>query len=162
MSIDKICVICGKHFLASRIDTKYCGRACQNKAARERARAGIDATVRICSKCEKEFHVIDSGYNRRYCYDCVPKTHKTGAEARNRIKTWALEYKGAKCELCGYDKCSEALEFHHLNPNDKDFSISDRDLVLDWGIIKKELDKCILVCSNCHREIHSKQRGENV
>ena len=51
----------------------------------------------------------------------------------------------------------EALEFHHLNPNEKDFIISDRNLILDWNIIKKELDKCELVCANCHREIHSKE-----
>ena len=162
MSIIKQCLVCGKEFTATRRDTKYCGRACQSKAARERAKAGIDTTIQICSKCGKEFRIIDSGYNRRYCYDCVPKTHKTGAEARNRIKIWALEYKGTKCEICGYNRCIDALEFHHLNPNEKDFSISDRSLILDWEPIKKELDKCILVCSNCHREIHHKQKGENI
>ena len=155
-------MVCGKEFAATRRDAKYCGRACQSKAARERAKAGIDTTIRVCSKCGKEFRIIDSGYNRRYCYNCVPKTHKTGAEARNRIKIWALEYKGTKCEICGHNRCIDALEFHHLNPNEKDFSISDRSLILDWELIKKELDKCILVCSNCHREIHHKQKGENI
>ena len=67
-----------------------------------------------------------------------------------------MEYKGSKCEKCGYNKCSEALEFHHKNPEEKDFNLSDRNLILDWQEIKKELDKCILVCANCHREIHAK------
>ena len=49
----------------------------------------------------------------------------------------------------------EALDFHHINPEEKDFMLSDRNLILDWNEIKKELDKCILVCSNCHREIHA-------
>ena len=47
-----------------------------------------------------------------------------------------------------------ALDFHHLNPKEKDFNLSNRNLNMDWDVIKEELDKCILVCSNCHREIH--------
>lgn len=93
-----------------------------------------------------------------YCYDCLPEEHYTGAQLRNCIKKWALEYKGNKCEICGYNKCEEALEFHHLNPNEKDFCISDRDIKLNWLKIKEELDKCQLVCANCHREIHSKEK----
>lgn len=93
-----------------------------------------------------------------YCYDCLPEEHYTGAQLRNRIKKWALEYKGNKCEICGYNKCEEALEFHHLNPNEKDFCISDRDIKLNWLKIKEELDKCQLVCANYHREIHSKEK----
>ena len=74
---------------------------------------------------------------------------------RDIIKSWAIEYKGKKCEICGYSRCQEALDFHHLNPKEKDFSISDRNLpTSDWPRIKNELDKCILVCANCHREIH--------
>jgi predicted HNH restriction endonuclease len=59
-------------------------------------------------------------------------------------------------DTCGYSKCESALEFHHLNPNEKDFNISSiRQLSNFTEKIKNELDKCILVCSNCHREIHS-------
>ena len=64
-----------------------------------------------------------------------------------------LEYKGKQCIICGYSKCIQALDFHHLH--DKDFNLSDRNLKLDWIEIKKELDKCIVVCANCHREIHA-------
>lgn len=77
---------------------------------------------------------------------------------RRLIKKWALEYKGNHCELCGYNKCIDALEFHHLDPNQKDFSISDRDIKLDWEKIKNELDKCILICANCHRELHAHEK----
>ena len=62
---------------------------------------------------------------------------------------------GGKCQECGYNKNIAVLEFHHINPDEKDFSISDRNIKLDWEKIKKELDKCVLVCSNCHREIHA-------
>ena len=73
---------------------------------------------------------------------------------RKRKKVELVEYKGGKCEKCGYSKCVNALEFHHLDPNEKDFGISGKTWSLER--LKKEVDKCILLCSNCHREIHSK------
>ena len=72
---------------------------------------------------------------------------------RKRTKERAVNYKGGKCILCGYDRCIKALDFHHLNPKEKDFSIS-KNCNKAWDKVKIELDKCILVCSNCHREVH--------
>jgi DNA-binding CsgD family transcriptional regulator len=72
---------------------------------------------------------------------------------RKRLKERAVEYKGGMCECCGYDRAIEALEFHHKNPNDKDFHPSGKSI--SWVRMKKEIDKCIMVCANCHREIHS-------
>lgn len=63
-----------------------------------------------------------------------------------------IEYKGGCCEVCGYNKCSAALEFHHKDPKGKDFAISSHSYSFEK--MKKEVDKCMLVCSNCHREIH--------
>lgn len=77
------------------------------------------------------------------------------AKRRKKIRQMALEYKGAKCEQCGYDRCREALEFHHRDLAMKDFSISSRGYTRSWARVKEELDKCILVCANCHREIHA-------
>jgi hypothetical protein len=68
-------------------------------------------------------------------------------------KKKAVQYKGGKCERCGYDKFYGALDFHHLNPNEKEFDWSQLKS-FSWNIIQNELDKCICVCSNCHREIH--------
>jgi 5-methylcytosine-specific restriction endonuclease McrA len=73
-------------------------------------------------------------------------------EWRKRTKLKLIEYKGGKCEICGYDKCTRALEFHHKNPKEKDFQISGKSLSFDK--LKVEVDKCMLVCSNCHCEIH--------
>jgi hypothetical protein len=72
---------------------------------------------------------------------------------RQKLKERAIEYKGGECIKCGYTKCNRALEFHHLDPNEKDFTFGYYK-VLSWDKIIPELDKCILVCSNCHREIH--------
>ena len=72
---------------------------------------------------------------------------------RKRVKIRLVEYKGGKCQCCGYNNCIEALEFHHLNPAEKDFTISGTSK--SFESLKKEADKCILVCSNCHKEIHA-------
>lgn len=77
---------------------------------------------------------------------------KSVVEWRKRVKIKLVEYKGGECSKCGYKKSLKALEFHHLDPSEKDFTISGKS----WSFerLKKEVDKCILVCSNCHIEIH--------
>jgi hypothetical protein len=72
---------------------------------------------------------------------------------RNRTKLKLIEYKGGKCCKCGYSKpIYNAYDFHHRDPNIKDFSISGKS----WSYekLKLEVDKCDLVCKNCHAEIH--------
>jgi hypothetical protein len=71
---------------------------------------------------------------------------------RKFLKKKALEYKGCKCILCGYHKCDAALHFHHVNGFDKEKGISR---IRSWKKMVLELDKCVLVCSNCHSEVHS-------
>jgi len=80
---------------------------------------------------------------------------------REDVKKMAIAYKGGECSICGYNKCVAALEFHHLNPNEKDFGISAKGYTRSWEKIKEELDKCIMVCANCHREIHESDNVEN-
>lgn len=72
------------------------------------------------------------------------------------IKEKMILYKGGKCSRCGYNRCNAALEFHHLDPQQKSFSLASNHS-RSWKTIQKELDKCILVCSNCHREINDEQ-----
>ena len=78
---------------------------------------------------------------------------KAVARRRRRLREMALEYKGGKCVFCGYAKYSGALDFHHLS--NKSFGLSERGLTRSWKKICEELDKCILVCANCHREVHA-------
>ena len=73
---------------------------------------------------------------------------------RKKLRKMAIEYKGGKCIICEYDKCNAALEFHHLNKKDKKFGLSMNGITRSWEKTKKELDKCVLLCANCHREIH--------
>lgn len=73
-------------------------------------------------------------------------------EWRRRTKRRAVEYKGGKCQLCGYDKCMRALVFHH--PSAKSFGLACGGITRAWEKLRKELDKCVLLCLNCHGEVH--------
>jgi hypothetical protein len=76
---------------------------------------------------------------------------------RQNTKKRMLYAMGSCCQLCGYNKCPDALEFHHIDPHSKKFSFgSVRANIKGWKILVEELRKCILVCSNCHKEIHAK------
>jgi len=79
------------------------------------------------------------------------------SELRREVKLKCIEYKGGKCIKCGYDKCPSALIFHHINPNEKDFGISESGYSRSFEKCKPELDKCILVCNRCHAEIHHEE-----
>lgn len=100
----------------------------------------------------------------RYTLVCMPdkRTYadraeylkKAVAKRRKEIKAKAVIYKGGQCILCGYHKAIAALEFHHVNPKTKSFGISGQGLTRAWKQVKQEADKCVLLCANCHREVH--------
>lgn len=87
-------------------------------------------------------------------YRCRQCSVDNVTEWRRRIKTRAVEYLGGCCKYCGYNKYFGSLEFHHPN-NDKDFGLSQSGITRSWDRVRKELDKCELVCRNCHAEIHA-------
>ena len=78
---------------------------------------------------------------------------------RKKLKKDLVEYKGGKCENCGYNKCVAAMDFHHKDPKEKDFGLSCNGHTYSWKKITKEADKCLLLCSNCHRELHEEMNG---
>ena len=81
---------------------------------------------------------------------------------KERNKHAYIEYKKMLCNLkingcaiCGYNRCPAALEFHHSNPEDKNFGLGMFSMGKKDERIVEELNKCILLCANCHREIHT-------
>lgn len=72
---------------------------------------------------------------------------------RFEIKLMAISYLGGSCASCGYNKCPAALVFHHVNPENKEFTFGGHH-GLSFQRIKNELDKCVLLCNRCHAEHH--------
>jgi 5-methylcytosine-specific restriction endonuclease McrA len=73
-------------------------------------------------------------------------------------KERAVLHMGGGCTRCGYDQSSSALEFHHVTPSEKEYAW-DELRKMSWDRILAELEKCVLVCANCHREVHDEMRG---
>jgi len=101
--------------------------------------------------------------NKRVKYsewsDKAKKNHKSMQYyyRHKRLKK-SIEYKGGKCEVCGYNKSKRALTFHHIHPKTKLFSLDSRNILTkNWDVIVKELDKCQLLCMNCHMELHENE-----
>ena len=73
---------------------------------------------------------------------------------RKRLKAWSAECSGGKCRICGYDKLLSALEFHHVIPSSKSFTLSSNTNKAHLAY-KEEALKCVLLCANCHREVEA-------
>ena len=102
----------------------------------------------ICSECSREYlYDRSKGHSKRRCNSCCANVRK------EKVKDLALTYLGRECNRCGYKQCAQALHFHHLDPSAKDFTISGSH-TRKWEVIQRELDKCILLCANCHAEAH--------
>lgn len=80
-------------------------------------------------------------------------SYQTMQNSRTRRKENMIYVMGDVCQICGYHRSIHALEFHHINPEEKDFSFNKANSVA-WDIIQPELQKCVLLCANCHREVH--------
>lgn len=92
-----------------------------------------------------------------------PNTYENQFNRALKRKIELIEYKGGKCEICGYDKNISALEFHHINPSEKKIQLDSRHLSnTSIEKLREEIDKCMLLCSNCHKELHYPQCNKNV
>lgn len=154
LTIEEISLIVGK----SKTSVRYWLEKHSLKTKRSENKKEIPTGVKICNRCEIEKNV-DEFYRRRGGYELLPYckscTKEQTIERQRNFKIKCVEYKGGKCERCGYANCIGALEFHHLDPNKKDFTIAHVRLTKFDEKITIELDKCVLVCSNCHRELHN-------
>jgi hypothetical protein len=92
---------------------------------------------------------------RRKYADRSEYLKKAVAKRRKTIRGKLIKYKGGKCIFCSYSKCADALDLHHFDASQKEFGISSGGLTRAWNRVVAEADKCVLVCANCHREIHA-------
>lgn len=116
---------------------------------------------KVCPRCKvsktKDEYYVRKGRKGRssfsgYCKSCVCANRTDRARA---FKQKCVDYKGGECERCGYSAHNCALDFHHDDPSEKDFGIAYQRRTRFDEKIMAELDKCSLLCSNCHREKHA-------
>lgn len=89
------------------------------------------------------------------CKNCL----KVNYHSRSlNFKQQCVDYKGGKCQVCEYDKCLSALEFHHIDGKSKEFILAKGYRYGFGDKVKAELDKCHMLCANCHREHHHNER----
>lgn len=155
------------------IEIKYCARCTINKefTCFNKNKARKDGLCTYCRICE-------SSYKKEYFLSKPEKWNAKKIKNKNynaradikikaaKLKKWRrLEIDKLKisgCSLCGYNKCIWALDFHHTDKTTKKFRIATALSELkDLELIKEEIKKCTLICSNCHRELHWKERNNN-
>lgn len=160
----QVCKFCEKDISYKKDSrAKFCSHSC---AASFNNKGRSRNETRNCSECNEPIssnRVICSPecYGKRRArfkegpIEKREKDTKRSRERRKEFKTKAILYLGGKCIKCDYAKSMNALEFHHRNPNEKEFSLS-KALTgkWKWERLKAELDKCDLLCANCHREVH--------
>lgn len=154
------CIKCGakkviqtSHLRSGAVKT--CGCGCFLDTEKENSKDYL-----VCEICGKHFiPKTTSAKRRKYCYDCSPEGDraKQTTYLRRAMKKEAVKRKGGKCEICGYSKNIAALQFHHLNSQEKDFGLAQNGVTHSWENYWQEAQKCILVCANCHAELHSKE-----
>lgn len=116
-----------------------------------------------CARCQEvkpeskfQFKRTENRFNS-WCRDCMNKTDYERMLAR---KTKAIRLMGGKCCRCGYDKNYHVLQFHHVDPKQKDSAWAGMRR-WPWGKVVEELKKCVLLCANCHADLHyPDQRNE--
>ena len=101
---------------------------------------------RTCNTTGEEHFYKTAKYQCKACWN--QRTYKS---AKDTVAAYMESRGGARCMICGYDRCSAALEFHHRDPAAKDPKWSR-----GWSQARLavELDKCDILCANCHRETH--------
>lgn len=98
-------------------------------------------------------HRINTKNSGSICLKCDNEKRQKRTNTRRKK---LVEKFGAKCIHCGYNSCYSALEFHHVDPTLKSFSLSGKIIVSkSWETVFEEAQKCALLCSNCHREVHA-------
>ena len=103
--------------------------------------------MRICKLCNKKF--------KDYQDRCITRCGSCNTKIRRfRAKAAAINLLGGKCVKCGWHGNQATMQFHHKDPNKKDFTIGNV-ANKSWDSIKKEMQKCLLLCANCHMIEHS-------
>lgn len=121
---------------------------------RRRRRKPRGEPSRVTMRCrrhgETEFVLEGRGY-----YRCVRCRSEAVSKRRRTIKRKLVEEAGGQCAVCGYSRCQQALQFHHLNPAVKQFHLGHQGQSRSLARSREEASKCVLLCANCHAEVEA-------
>jgi transposase len=124
------------------------------KSAPRRKRGSDHGLREMPSRCERHGNTAfvreGSGF-----YRCKRCRMERVAQRRRAVKRKLVEEAGGRCVICGYDRCQQVLEFHHLDPDLKEFQLSHNGATRSLAKSRAEARKCILLCANCHREVEA-------
>lgn len=123
----------------------------RRREAREAKRRGLRHIERRCSRHGRTRFVLEN----RGSYRCMKCRRSDVSAWRRRAKQRLVEEAGGKCQVCGYNRYLGALQFHHLNPSTKLFSLSRRGCTRAFAELQAEAAKCALLCANCHAEVEN-------
>lgn len=120
-----------------------------------RRKRGTDNGPReTVSRCK---HHGETGFVRegRGYYRCKRCRIERVSQRRRQIKRKLVEEAGGKCLICGYDRCQQVLQFHHLDPTTKEFHLGQNGVTRSLARSRVEAKKCVLLCANCHGEVEA-------
>ncbi len=108
----------------------------------------------ITKECKHhgETEFVLEGRGKYRCRKC--RSERVSEQRRRNKRTLIMEH-GGECVICGYNKCIAALHFHHIDPETKEFGISDGGVANGIDRMRKEAEKCVLLCCRCHVEIEN-------
>lgn len=171
----KICKLCSEEFIVSKKHNNtqiYCSKYCRerdfylnNKDKHKVYSLKFRRKTKV--KCVVCKNIIPEDYRKsgnHWCSDNCKSVHskikkeKRLEKAREKSKIAHLKFmsykEGMGCQICGYKKFGGSLDFHHKDPSQKEIRIAAKHWISNSEKIKKELDKCVLLCKNCHHEEH--------
>jgi transposase len=120
----------------------------------ERRRASGEGQPQMELRCLR--HGVTTFRRRRDSgYKCCKCRAEAVSRRRRKVKRVLVAEAGGKCSVCGYSRCIAALEFHHLVPSEKSFSLSHRGVARSIERARAEASKCVLLCANCHAEVEA-------
>lgn len=159
-----ICKQC-ESLITSKYGIKFCSRPCSVKYNnRVYPKRSVQGSCAVCKSSIRS--------KLKYCASCKAAgarkrkylTEESRREARRisqnkavrhqhqKSKEKSIVYMGNACRVCGYAGCRGSLVFHHVDPSTKEFTVGSGNR--GWDRTKKELNKCVLLCANCHGEVH--------
>jgi transposase len=123
----------------------------RRQEGRQAKESGLRHAELECRHHGRTLHVLEN----RGTYRCVKCRSRNVAKRRRRVKQILVAEAGGKCQICGYDRSIAGLEFHHLDPESKEFGLATRGITRAIEKVRVEAKKCILLCATCHAEVEA-------